>query len=195
MRQRCGRSHVGTFLVIGLLFVGAVALAADQVPAAAPATQTAPAPAAQPAPAPAPAPDAKATAAATAAPVGVQINRNCIATPARAEITYPDGEVEWTFTKNAAETAAVIAKPKAKQDPTDPVRGEKIKKLFNARYDFAAGVTKANSGKAQGQPPYKGDKGVAWRYTIELYDAAGKTLCSVDPDVCIRGPGGAGCDI
>ncbi len=189
MRQRCGRSHVGTFLVIGLLFAGAVAWAADTAPAAAPATQTAPEPAAKPAPAPA----AKATTAATVAPVGVQINRNCMATPARAEITYPNGEVEWTFTKNAGETAAVIAKPKAKQDPTDLVRGEKIKKLFNARYDFAGGVTKANSGKAQGQPPYKGDEGVAWRYTIELYDAAGKTLCSVDPDICIKGQGGGGC--
>lgn len=172
--------------------------AADvQAPAGA---EAAPAAVAEPAPAPPPPPPAampeQAAARATAANVVTvsTINlSNCETAgnnpkhPTDSIIDYQPAdpalpvEVRWTKQGNGNGLTVVI-KPVSGQSP-------EILGMFQTRYEIPPTGDSVVSGLPQ-NPPFGTGNEVRWKFQVQVLNAQGKVICGLDPDVCVRLPGG-----
>lgn len=158
--------------------------------------EAAPAAIAEPAPPPPPAalPEQAAAAATAAAPTVTTINlSNCETTssnPKNPQVSIVDyqstdpnlpAEVQWKKQGNG-QGLRVVIKPLADQAPA-------VLAMFQPRYEIPADGESVLSGLPQ-NPPFNGGNEVRWKYQVQVVNPQGKVVCGVDPDVCVRLPGG-----
>lgn len=195
-RTRLTRLALAAATLSGFLAACSKPAADVQPPAGA---EAAPAAMAEPAPPPPPAPDAmpeQAAARATAANVVTvsTINlSNCETAgnnpkhPKDSIIDYQPTdptlpvEVRWAKQGNGNGLTVVI-KPVSGQSP-------EILGMFQTRYEIPPTGDSVVSGLPQ-NPPFGTGKEVRWKFQVQVLNPQGKVICGVDPDVCVRLPGG-----
>lgn len=94
--------------------------------------------------------------------------------------TSPD-EVLW-YAPGKPKGFRVVVEPKAGQ-PAD------VLAMFKGEYDSGPDGNRMLSGKPK-NPPFGSGNEVRWQYSVIVYDAQGKEKCRVDPEICVRKPGG-----
>lgn len=199
-------------LATAILFIP-FAACAKPAEEAAPVVEAAPAPAveapAAPAEAAAPAGEPAAAAAMQAAPppppqarvdvaAVTTINlSNCETNGNKGQTTVIDWqptdpskpvEVRWLKQGNG-QGLRVVIKPIAVQSP-DPIRNGKILAMFDARYEIAPDADSVVSGLPE-NPPFEANE-VRWKYQVQVLNPQGNVICGLDPEVCVRLPGGCG---
>ena len=200
-RSRLAPLALSTTILLG--FLAACSKPAAEAPPAA-AAEAAPAAAADPAPPPPPAPAEAAAPVAAAAMAAAAADKaaittinlsNCETAGNKGQTTVidwqptdPNADVQVRWTKQGnGQGMRVVIKPLAEQS-TDPVRNGKILAMFDARYEIAADTDGVLS-KLPKDPPFE-NKEVRWKYQVQVLNAQGKVICGLDPDICIREPGG-----
>lgn len=98
-------------------------------------------------------------------------------------------EVRWAKQGNG-QGLRVVIKPLTDQSP-DPIRNGRILAMFDARYEIASDAESVLS-KLPQNPPFENNE-VRWKYQVQVLNPQGKVICGLDPDVCVRQPGG--CEI
>lgn len=145
---------------------------------------------------------AMASAALAAAPPAAVTKIN----PATCEVTGNKGEttvIDWSpadpsqpvevrwFAQGKKKGFRVVVKAMtaAGAQSPDAARQKKILDMFGLKYNIGADVETVLSGLPR-NPPFDAKHEVRWKYQVQVLDAQGKVVCGLDPEVCIREPGG-----
>jgi hypothetical protein len=107
-------------------------------------------------------------------------NQNTIIDWEPTDPTAPD-EVLW-YAQGKPKGFSVVVEPKAGQSP-------QILAMFKTKYDSGPDDNRMLSGKPR-NPPFGTGNEVRWKYSVIVYDDKGVEKCRLDPDICIRLPGG-----
>jgi hypothetical protein len=140
---------------------------------------------------------------AAAPPVAVaKINpATCAVTGNRGETTVIDWqpsdatlpvEVRW-FAQGKQKGFRVVIKAltgSGEQSP-DAARQKKILEMLELKYTIGPDVETVLSGLPK-NPPFDAKHEVRWKYQVQVLNSQGKVVCGVDPEVCVREPGGCG---
>jgi hypothetical protein len=124
----------------------------------------------------------------------VHIDRNCNADQPVVSIDAPGGErvpasrhqVLWIADKQPGDLVIISAKAPADQGGATPQARQIAAHAFENSYWIPGNKNAVTSGLPT-IPPVAAS--VAWRYDIEIRNAAGTVVCKVDPVICIK-PGG-----